>query len=98
MKNENILKIATECLINRKILILLLMIFKTCSVGLGIFVPFLVGDVIDNIDKISIFKIALLIILSFVSLVIESSNVSIYFTGKKLQFMLEINFVIKFSV
>lgn len=72
MKNENILKIATECLINRKILILLLMIFKTCSVGLGIFVPFLVGDVIDNIDKISIFKIALLIILSFVSLVIES--------------------------
>lgn len=84
MKNENILKIATECLINRKILILLLMIFKTCSVGLGIFVPFLVGDVIDNIDKISIFKIALLIILSFVSLVIESI-VTYQFTllGKK---------------
>lgn len=72
MKNRKVLKIAAENLSRKKLLILLLILLKTGSVGLGIAVPFLVGEVIDNIDEISVMKIVMLIVLSFTSLIIES--------------------------
>lgn len=72
MQNRKVLGTAAQSLSGKKILLLFLMVLKTFSVGLGIVVPYLVGEVIDHLDAINIRKILVLIAVSTGSLIIES--------------------------
>lgn len=72
MQDKKIIKIVLESLFQKKILLFVLCICKIISVGFGIIIPYLVGEVIDNLEMINVKKIILLISLSIISLVIES--------------------------
>lgn len=72
MQNKKVLGIAAKSLSERKILLLFLITLKTVSVGLGIMIPYKVGEVIDHLDEITFEKILSLVALSMGSLIIES--------------------------
>jgi len=52
MGKNRVLKLVIENLKDKKIWISILLVFKTISVGLGILVPYMVGELIDNMEDI----------------------------------------------
>lgn len=72
MGKNRVLKLVIENLKDKKIWISILLVFKTISVGLGILVPYMVGELIDNMEDICTTNILALGVLTLLSLLIES--------------------------
>ena len=72
MGKNRVLKLVIENLNDKKIWISILLVFKTISVGLGILVPYMVGELIDNMEDICTTNILALGVLTLLSLLIES--------------------------
>lgn len=72
MKKNRTFKIIKENLKNKKMLISVLLVLKTISAGLGIIIPYMVGETIDHLNDIHAQNLIIIGLLSVASLILES--------------------------